>query len=155
MAAVLYSFPWHSWVAFQGNSSPVRFNCLCGSVLLASGGSTDYPVMAAYWLKAKPPHHTSGKLTAAYESALSGGIEAPADHMHLRRAVLCRKCMAVSSAAYLLVSRIDRGESNIKILLPPGSSIGDTIAAVDRVTAVVRQRQEVDTIFDTVAKMAR
>ena len=110
------------------------------------------PVMAAYWLKAKPPHHTSGKLTAAYESALSVALK--------HRLITCI-CGALFFAASVwlfqvlptsLVSRIDRGESNIKILLPPGSSIGDTIAAVDRVTAVVRQRQEVDTIFDTVGK---
>ncbi len=110
------------------------------------------PVMAAYWLKAKHETMNMGRLTNIYESALAVALK------HRLLTCICGALFFAASIALFqmmptsLVSRIDRGEANIKVELPPGSTIDDTIAAVDRVTASIRGRPEIDTIFDTVGK---
>jgi len=110
------------------------------------------PVMAAYWLKAKHQPQGLGKLTIIYESALSVALKHRLTTCILGALFFAASIVLFQMLPTSLVSRIDRGESNIKVELPPGSTIDETIAAVDRVTASIRGRREIDTIFDTVGK---
>src|SRR5262249_23422869 len=48
-----------------------------------------------------------------------------------------------------LVSRVDKGFSDVQVELPPGSKLEETAAVVDRIVEAARRHKEVESVTDT------
>lgn len=108
------------------------------------------PVMAAYWLKPMREEPTSGKLVRAYDAVLNVAIRhrlttVIAGIIFFAASVCLFKAMPTS-----LVSRIDRGESSIRVELPAGSTLEETAEVVERLDEIVRKCPEVETVMASI-----
>ena len=107
------------------------------------------PVMAAYWLKKHEEHHDETWINRVYNNALKVVIKhrlitVIAGIMFFAASIWLFKTLPTS-----LVSRIDRGESHIRVELPPGSQLRDTVAVLQELNKIVLKRPEVKTIFSS------
>lgn len=148
MAAIVVFLP----VAFMGGVSGLFFRQFGLTVAVAVFCSLLVarlitPLMAAYWLK---PHHESeaqGKLNSIYQASLSIALK------HRWLTVIAAAIFFAASVALFkalptsLVSRVDRGDSYIKIELPPGTPLQETIKVIEEITKKVMARPEVDRVF--------
>jgi len=156
MAAVVVFLP----VAFMGGIPGLYFRQFGLTVSVAVFCSLLVarlvtPVMAAYWLK--PHKHKEGdgsqpKMQIFYENCLHVAIKHRLTTVVLGIIFFAGSIVLFQHLPTSLVSRIDRGSSSIIVELPPGSQLDETADKVKRVSELLKNRPEIETIFASAGK---
>jgi multidrug efflux pump subunit AcrB len=112
------------------------------------------PMMAAYLLKAHPEQNTDGAVMTAYLAAARWCLG------HRKTTVLAAVLFVVGSLALVpllpkgFVPAADLGQVIVKLELPPGSALDDTIHAAAQARALVSPVADITGIFTAVGKSA-
>lgn len=107
------------------------------------------PVMAAYWLKPSEHQTDMGRLMPLYQRTLKIVLKHRGKTTAVATAFFVASLFLFKAMPTALVSRIDRSETQLKVELPPGSQLKDTLEAEQRIVAIVRRRPEVATTWAT------
>ena len=112
------------------------------------------PMMAAYLLKAHPEPNTDGAIMAAYLTAARWCLS------HRKTTVAAAVLFVVGSLALVpllpkgFVPAADLGLVIVKLELPPGSALEDTIRAAAQARALVKPVADITGVFTAVGKSA-
>lgn len=108
------------------------------------------PLIAAHGLKPVKEEHGPGFLMRAYERLLSWSL----DHRWIT-VLAAVAFFAVSVVMFRqmptsLISKVDRGEAQVSLELPPGATLADTQIAAQQVWTHARKYPEVEKVFITI-----
>jgi hydrophobe/amphiphile efflux-1 (HAE1) family protein len=112
------------------------------------------PLMAAFWMLPIGHDHQRDWLNNVYDKLLAWALT------HRLHTVIASVLFFISSLFLFhmlptsLVGQVDRGESELKIELPPGAELKETHDAVERAFAILLKRPEVESAFATVGTAA-
>lgn len=157
MAAVVVFLP----VGFMGGISGLFFRQFGLTVAVAVFCSLLVarlitPLMSAFWLKEdKKSHEHTERPSSGLNQSLSllyDKILALALAHRFSTVLMAAICFGASVALFQalptsLMSHIDRGSSWIKVELAPGSSLKETVGAIENISSKIMGRQEVERVF--------
>ena len=116
--------------------------------------SIAWAILAAYLLKAHPEPNTDGAIMGAYLTAARWCLS------HRKTTVLAAALFVVGSLALVpllpkgFVPAADLGLVMVKLELPPGSALDDTIRAAAQARALVKPVADITGVFTAVGKSA-
>jgi hydrophobe/amphiphile efflux-1 (HAE1) family protein len=105
------------------------------------------PMMAAYWMKDPEQHHGKSWLMRSYDSMLEWCLEYRFLTLALAVGFFIFSCRLYSTIPTSLVSTVDRGETQLNITLPPGSTIEETTAITRQATDLLLSNPAAKTVF--------
>jgi hydrophobe/amphiphile efflux-1 (HAE1) family protein len=106
------------------------------------------PLLAAYFLRA-PQHRVEGQsvVMGRYLRMLEWSLRNRFVTLALGALILVGSIMIAGSLPYGFLPTNDLSRSVLLIELPPGSTIADTAATSDRITALLKERPEVRSVY--------
>ncbi len=105
------------------------------------------PVMAAYWLKQQKEKHELGMIERLYDRSLSVVLKHRLITVVAGIAFFAGSIALFKALPTSLVSRIDRGECNVNVELPPGSRLPETLEVLQELTRRARAHPEVSSVY--------
>ena len=106
------------------------------------------PLLAAYFLRDRQ-HHGEGQgvVMRAYLRMLEWSLRHRFITLALGALIFLGSIMIAASLQYGFLPTNDLSRSVLSIELPPGSTIADTMATADRITALLKERPEVRSVY--------
>lgn len=108
------------------------------------------PLMAAYTLKPAAEHATKGRLTRIYETLLLAALKHRILTLVIAVVFFGGSIFLFQRMPTSLIGNVDRSESLLQIELPPGSSLRQTKAVVEQITALLKTRSEVRQVYASI-----
>lgn len=108
------------------------------------------PMMAAYIMKPIEHEHKDNWLSRSYEVALDWTLNNRGLSIFVSLAIFIGSIVMFKMLPTSLVSNVDRGETVLLMDLPPGVTIEDTGATVNKALEIISGRPEIKNTFATV-----
>lgn len=105
------------------------------------------PMIAAYWMKTLDGHAQGNMLSKRYEIALDWALKHRIKTIVIALAVFLASLFPIFFLSTSLIGDVDRGKVLLEVELQPGSPLTETRAVCDRLTAILKARPEVDSVF--------
>jgi hydrophobe/amphiphile efflux-1 (HAE1) family protein len=112
------------------------------------------PLLAAYFLTANHKVDAQSKLATIYSKMLDWALAHRRITVGLAVAFFALGIVLFQLVPTSLIGKVDKGETQLSVELPPGSTMEETKACVDQASKIVQARPEVASVFATVGGAA-